>query len=62
MIKVWWNNKLVYTQTTLGTTQADNGMNYFSNGYLFGWANSGFTETTTMRLRKFLVARTPTSC
>jgi hypothetical protein len=63
VIKVWLNGELVYDQTALALmNQSSYGGNWFENGYVFGWANSGFTQTTVIRLRKFLVARTPVTC
>jgi len=57
IIQVWWNGALVYDLSDLATTKAcEGGVNAIVNGYLFGWSNSGFTETTTMRLRQFIVA------
>jgi len=63
IIKVWINGTQVYSQTSLALMiPGMSGGNHFQNGYLFGWANSGFATTTVIRLRKFLVARGPTQC
>lgn len=62
IIKVWWNRKLVYNRTDLPlyTTSTDaNAYNGFGNGYLPGWANSGWNERTVTHLHYFLIAEAP---
>jgi hypothetical protein len=63
IIRIWWNNRLVYDRNNLALKEDGRpGGNWFENGYVLGWANSGFTQTTTLRLRKFLVAKRVIGC
>ncbi len=47
-----WNN----TDTILFNK---NGKNYFNNGYILGWANSGFAQTTKLYMDNVTIATTP---
>lgn len=57
VIKIWINRVLKYNRTDLPIYSPDgHKMQY---GYLWGWANSGFTTTTIVRIRRFVVATEP---
>lgn len=58
IIKMWVNGVQVLDATNLmltNTSTATAAANVFRNGYVFGWANSGFTAETKMNLRRFAV-------
>ena len=61
-IRVWWNRKLVYEQTDLPLAKpqaAPGAFNALGNGYLLGWANSGFNERTEFHVWRFVLAAQP---
>ncbi len=62
IIRVWRNRKLVQSLTGLVLTKASTlpgAFNGFGNGYLLGWANSGFAERTEFHLWRFVLAPAP---
>jgi hypothetical protein len=62
VIRVWWNRRLVYDHSNLPLAwaqQAPGAYNGLGNGYLLGWANSGFTERTEMHVWRFILAPQP---
>ena len=63
VITVIWNGTQVYHRTDLPMSSPNTaGWNAFSNGYVLGWSNSGFAQTTDIRLRRLLVARKIVPC
>jgi hypothetical protein len=61
-IKIWWNRQLKLNLTGLrlaNPTKDGKGYNGIGNGYLFGWANSGFTERTELHVWRFIIAGKP---
>lgn len=62
IIRVWWNRQLVYNRTDLrlaNNSTVAGAFNGFGNGYLPGWANSGYPWRTVQRLRRFVLAPAP---
>lgn len=62
VISVWWNRVSIFHRDTLPVTKAPpsaNAYNGFGNGYILGWANSGFTERTEYRILRFIIAPKP---
>lgn len=57
-VKIWINQKSVFNRTDL-PLMTPGGYNRFQYGYLFGWSNSGFTTTTILRVRRFVIATEP---
>ena len=61
-IRVWWNRRLVYDHANLPLAKAQRNpgaYNGLGNGYLLGWANSGFTERTELHVWRFILAPQP---
>jgi hypothetical protein len=59
VIRVWWNRRLVYDHSNLPLAkvqQAPGAYNGLGNGYLLGWANSGFTQRTEFHVWRFILA------
>jgi hypothetical protein len=62
VIKFWVDGVEKYNRTNLNmqkSTTNPGHANVFRNGYLPGWANSGFTQTTDILLRRFRIRATP---
>ena len=62
VIRVWWNRRLVYDHANLPLArvqQAPGSFNGLGNGYLLGWADSGFTERTEFHVWRFILAPQP---
>jgi uncharacterized protein YwbE len=61
VIRVWWNRVLKYEHTNLRLASVAQGPGYngLGNGYLLGWANSGFDQRTEFHVWRFLLAPTP---
>ncbi len=62
VIRIWWNRTLIYNKTNLALTKNPplaGSYNAFGNGYLLGWANSGFAVRTEMRVLRFVLAPAP---
>ena len=63
-IRVWWNRRLVYDHANLPLARdqkAAGAYNGLGNGYLLGWANSGFNERTEFHVWRFIIAPQPVS-
>lgn len=58
VLQIWRNGVLVYNHTDLDLYTAG-ALNEFMYGYVRGWANSGYTETTDFMLSFFGIARQP---
>jgi hypothetical protein len=58
ILRIWRNGVLVYDHTDLDLFTSG-AYNNFMYGYVRGWANSGYTETTDFHLSFFGVARQP---
>jgi len=56
VIELWQDGVKVITNTTLPIYPSGGLGNYFRYGYLLGWANSGFAETTKVWLAKVVIA------
>ncbi len=60
VIRVWVNNTLVEEDTDLklcnSVASPALAANVIRNGYIMGWANSGFTETTVIKVQRIIVA------
>ena len=60
LIQVWKNGRLVVDQQGMHFWSDWAGANnYFLNGYLLGWANSGFDETTHLYVDDVVISATP---
>jgi hypothetical protein len=62
IIKVWVNRREVYSRSDVDNNTSSTAAGAFAgfgNGYLFGWANSGFTQRTEMRVWRFVLAKKP---
>src|SRR5690606_21754621 len=46
VVEVWWNGTLVARDTSMDIYGS--GRNYIDQGYLLGWANSGFASKTSI--------------
>lgn len=47
-MRVWKNGALVVDNNNNMNSYASSGIHAYRYGYIFGWSNSGFNETTTM--------------
>lgn len=54
VIRLWRDDSLVYSYST-HALNFSGGNNFFRNGYLLGWSNSGYTEPTTFYVDDFSV-------
>lgn len=64
VIRVWFNRQEVYARTDVDNNTSSTAAGAyagFGNGYLFGWANSGFAQRTEFRVYRFMLARKPVS-
>lgn len=61
IIRIWWNRELKLDRSNLRLANVSKGpgFNGIGNGYLLGWANSGFTERTEFHVWRFLMAPAP---
>ena len=58
-IRIWANDVLIYDRDDLDMCKASpapGAANVIRNGYLMGWANSGYTQTTVFKLQRVIVA------
>lgn len=46
LLQIWFDSELVIDEQEIAVDGAPCGTNTFLNGYLMGWANSGFDEET----------------
>lgn len=58
VIELWEDGQKVISNTALPMYPNGGLGNYFRNGYLLGWANSGFAATTKVWLAKVIIANT----
>lgn len=56
VIRVWKNGTLVLNISGIRNPAASGRSNQFRNGYVLGWANSGFNQTTVMHIDDFTLA------
>lgn len=64
VIKVWLNRRAIYARTDVDNNTSSTAAGSFAgfgNGYLLGWANSGFAERTELRVWRFVLATKPVS-
>jgi len=47
VIRIWWDGALAHQVTNLDMYNTT-GVNYWDQGYLLGWANSGFSAATSV--------------
>jgi hypothetical protein len=55
-IEFWVDGDLKYSDLTLDYSNSPCVRNYFETGYLMGWANSGFTQDTSIYIDDVVVA------
>jgi len=58
VIQMWKDGKEVANYTNIGD-YGGAGENYFDAGYVLGWANSGFAQTTVLYVDNFTISNTP---
>ncbi|WP_394168167.1 heparin lyase I family protein [Saccharospirillum alexandrii] len=54
-LQVWKDGELIYNVTDATNYTEVDGMNGWDQGYILGWANSGFDETTYMHVDDFMI-------
>lgn len=60
VIQFWMNDVMIANFTTLPLYSAlTGGKNYFRNGYLMGWSNSGFNSTTNTYIDDVIISGVP---
>jgi hypothetical protein len=60
VLQLWMNDVLIANYTALPLYSGQAGAkNYIRNGYIMGWANSGFNQTTHMYIDDFVISATP---
>lgn len=57
VFQMWVDGALGVNLQNLPLAASAGGNNWFRNGYLMGWANSGFTQTTSVYLDDFKIFR-----
>ncbi len=55
VIQMWKDGVMILSNTTLTWYDSSNTANYLTQGYLLGWSNSGFTQTTNMYVDDFKI-------
>lgn len=55
VVELWKDDALVCRNAGLPFYDATGAANYLASGYLFGWSNSGFTETTHIYVDDFRI-------
>lgn len=45
VLQMWFDGQMIHDHANI--PMYTDGNNYFANGYLMGWANSGFDETSS---------------
>jgi hypothetical protein len=55
IVQMWKDGVLVLSNTVLPWYDSTNQANYMTQGYLMGWANSGFTNTTNIYIDDFRI-------
>jgi hypothetical protein len=56
--ELWKNGQQVYSNKALASN-GPSGYNYMDEAYVLGWANSGFTDLTTMCVDDFVMSDAP---
>ena len=60
IVQLWLNDVLTANFTTLPLYTAQAGAkNWIRNGYIMGWSNSGFTQTTHTYIDDFVISGNP---
>lgn len=57
IVQCWKNGNLILNEQAV-TNYSSLGYNYFTEGYILGWANAGFNETTEMYVKNVKFATT----
>jgi hypothetical protein len=58
-LQVWKDGELIYNVTDATNYSDVANMNGWDQGYILGWANSGFDETTYMHIDDFMIGVSP---
>lgn len=58
-IMQFWRNGRLLMNNTISNIPEDMSRNFFSHGYLLGWANSGFSERTYIFIDDFKISDKP---
>jgi hypothetical protein len=58
IMQVWLDGQMIYDHRDLPIF-TPGGYNHIQYLYLLGWSNSGFTQTTAMRIRELVIASEP---
>jgi hypothetical protein len=56
IVEIWRDGQLIVKSLPLSNYSAAG--NYFDQGYILGWSNSGFAQTTTMYVDNFRISNT----
>lgn len=59
IVEMWMDGVKILTNTTLALYPTNGSGNYMLNGYLMGWANSGFTLTSQTFIDDVVISATP---
>jgi hypothetical protein len=57
LVEVWFDGVRRINETGIALMSTDPAGNFFRNGYLMGWANSGFDQATSMYVDDFKIFR-----
>ena len=58
-VQVWKNGQLTYNAISANNFYEDKSRNGWDQGYILGWANSGFNEDTFIHIDDFMISTTP---